>query len=79
MRENAAVKGRRYLIEGRVRIIEANDHDGTVTADVRGDGASYNAGRDEHGWFCNCPARGQCAHLVALGLIVALEPAGPTP
>lgn len=58
VRENAASKARRYLGDGR----------------VRGDGAAWSTGRDEHGWFCTCPARGRCAHLIAVGLIVALEP-----
>lgn len=75
MREDAAAKGRRYLGEGRLVVREFDEYGGTVTADVRGAGAIYTVGRDERGrWSCDCPARGRCAHLEALRLVVALEP-----
>ncbi len=41
MRENAAVKARRYLTEGRVIITAVSDSH--VAASVRGDGAIYSA------------------------------------
>jgi hypothetical protein len=75
VREDAAAKARRILGEGR------------VNADVRGDGAVYSTGRDAHGWWCSCAnddagvlvkfaneAKGRCSHLLAVGLIVAVEP-----
>jgi hypothetical protein len=74
VRENAEAKGRRYAAEGRLVIRELNEHDGTALADCRGDGAIWILGRDERGWFCSCPARGRCAHLIGLGLVCALEP-----
>lgn len=74
MRESAPAKGRRYVAEGRLVIRELHEHDGTVVADCRGDGAIWSLGRDKHGGFCSCPARGRCAHLYALGLVTALEP-----
>ncbi len=73
-RERAAEKARRYLAEGRLLVRELDEHAGVVQADVRGDGAVHVAGRDERGWYCDCPARGRCAHLLALGLVVAIEP-----
>lgn len=72
-REAAAVKGRRYLTEGRLVVRVLDERAGTVRATCRGDGTVYAVGRDAGGWFCSCPARGRCAHLVALGLVVALE------
>ena len=70
----AIEKGRRDVSEGRLIVREPNEHDGTVVADCRGDGAVWSLGRDERGWFCSCPTRGWCAHLFALGLVCALEP-----
>jgi hypothetical protein len=71
-REDAAAKGRRYLAEGRLVVRAVDEIAGTVRAACRGDGAVYALGRDRGGWFCSCPARGRCAHLVALGLVVAV-------
>ncbi|MBA3413298.1 MAG: SWIM zinc finger family protein [Actinobacteria bacterium] len=34
----------------------------------------YRLGYRDGRWACSCPARGRCAHLLALGLVVALEP-----
>jgi hypothetical protein len=73
-RESAQTKARRYLAEGRLRIRHLDEHGGTVQADCRGGGAIYSLGRDAGGWFCSCPAVRECAHLVALKLVTALEP-----
>ncbi|MDQ2983518.1 MAG: hypothetical protein M3R70_06290 [Actinomycetota bacterium] len=73
-RENAAAKGRRYIAEGRLILRRLDEADGFCEADCRGSGAVWICGRDERGWFCNCPARGLCAHVEALRLVVALEP-----
>lgn len=70
----AAEKGRTYVAEGRLTVHEIDEHGGVVMASCRGDGAVWTCGRDEHGWFCDCPARSRCGHLFALGLVVALEP-----
>ena len=68
-RENAAVKGRRYVAEGRLIVeLVAN---GEVRARCRGDGALYNLGFHGGRWACDCPALGRCSHRVALGLVVA--------
>jgi len=74
MKENAAAKARRYVGEGRLVIRELHEQDGTALADCRGDGAIYSLGYDEQGWWCSCAARARCSHLIALGLVCALEP-----
>lgn len=74
-RLDAAAKARVYLSEGRLVVRALDEYAGTCLADCRGDAAIYGLGRDESGtWFCDCPARGRCCHLHALGLVVALEP-----
>ena len=75
MREDAYTKASRYLIEARVRVIECNEHDALIQAEVRGDGRIYGCGHDQHGWFCSCDARSaDCAHLRALRRITVFEP-----
>lgn len=74
-RETIDAKASRYLIQARVIVRQLDDHAGTVLADVRGNGAVYCCGRDEHGrWFCDCLARGRCAHIEAVKRVTALEP-----
>lgn len=68
-RESADVKARRYLAEARLTVLRVVD--GEVDAVARGDGAVYELGYRRGEWFCPCPARGRCAHLLALGLVVA--------
>jgi hypothetical protein len=75
MREDAAAKARRYLGEGRVRIIACDEEAGTILAEVRGNGAVYAAGHGLKGWACGCPAKSKnCAHVLALKLVTVLEP-----
>jgi hypothetical protein len=69
-----AEKAARYLIEGRLIVRHLDEHAGVVQANCRGNGAVYVLGHDETGWFCSCPARVRCAHLEALGRVVAIEP-----
>jgi hypothetical protein len=72
MRENATTKARRYLTEGRL-IINKLEPAG-VTATCRGDGQIHLLGwRPDQGWWCTCPARGTCSHLLALRSVVALD------
>jgi hypothetical protein len=67
-RENAATKGRRLLVEGRL-LVERVDGN-AVRATCRGDsGAVYRLGHDGAGWFCDCAARSTCSHLRALMLV----------
>lgn len=67
-RENVEVKGRRYLVEGRVRVLLV--HRGRIFAEVRGTEQIWHAGLDNGQWFCDCPSRRRCSHLVALQLVV---------
>ena len=70
-REGAEAKGRRYLLEGRLRLASVSDR--LILANCRGDaGDIYVVGWDRQrmDWRCNCPARGRCAHIVAIGLVV---------
>jgi uncharacterized Zn finger protein len=78
-RENAAAKGRRYLVEGRLTVRQGS-HAGVV-AFVRGDsGLVYRAEwSSDLGWLCNCLARtDQCAHLVALRLVTVANSEVPS-
>jgi uncharacterized Zn finger protein len=80
VRENAATKGRRLLVEGRVRVLEVDEYAGVALAEVRGDSSAvYSVSRDERGWHCDCEARTRCSHVVALQLVTALEPREPRP
>ena len=74
-RESVEVKAHRYLVEGRLVVREVfRDR---IAATCRGDGELYRLGRgDGEDWFCSCPARGRCSHLVALGLVVATSANG---
>lgn len=68
-RETVDAKARRYLIEGRLVVEYA--HGVHVRAQCRGQGARYLVVHDPGGWFCSCPARSRCAHLVAVQLVTA--------
>ncbi|MGD0167099.1 MAG: hypothetical protein ABSC51_07415 [Gaiellaceae bacterium] len=73
-RENAEIKGRRLLVEGRLAIRRADS--GGIVADCRGDsGAVYRVTYDARvrEWRCTCPALSRCSHLHALMLVVALD------
>ena len=76
MREDAKTRGRLLLAEGRLRVLDVDEYGGSATAECRSNsGAVYTLGRSEEtGWFCSCPAKTRCAHLVALQLVVVLEP-----
>jgi uncharacterized Zn finger protein len=72
MHEDAAMKARRLLAEGRLilRIIS----DDLIRANVRGDSAKVYAVRwTPSGWSCPCEAVGRCSHIMATMLVV-LEP-----
>ena len=71
------MKARRYLAEGRLRVLDVDENAGTALAECRGSGALYTVSHDEDGWRCNCPARGTCAHVTALQLVTVLTPGAP--
>jgi hypothetical protein len=76
-RESADAKARRYLVEGRLTVLEVGP--AVVRATCRGDGQVYRCGWWRGRWGCTCPAAGTfraaCAHLLALRLVV-VEPSG---
>jgi len=68
-RESFDVKGRRYLVEGRLDVRHVVGD--VVVAQCRGDSAEiYRLGYGPGGWWCDCPAKGRCSHLQALMLVV---------
>jgi hypothetical protein len=72
VKENAAQKGRRYLVEARLTVTAITD--GLVRATCRGSGAVYELGWTRGGgWRCGCPAKGLCA-LLALRSVVVVRP-----
>lgn len=73
VRENADVKGRRYLTEGRLTVTTRKQHQ--VLAVCRGDGIIHELGwTPDRGWWCTCPAlTAACSHLTALRLVVVIH------
>lgn len=62
-----SVKARRYLAEGRVRVLRVDGDAATV--EVRG-GELYRVECVRGSWVCSCPARtSRCAHVVAAELV----------
>ena len=76
-RETIDAKGRRYLTEGRLQLLEVSDR--TIRATCRGAGEEYALGwNGADGWWCGCPSARSCAHLVALRLVtIVARPALP--
>ena len=75
MRENADTKARRLLVEARVRVLTANEDNGYLSAEVRGDsGRVYITSYDDGAWTCTCAARSRCSHARALMLVSVMEP-----
>ena len=70
-RESADVKGRRYLTEGRVVVDVVGT--GHLAATVRGDGVLHRVSFGRGGWYCTCPAKANCSHLIAVRLVTAPE------
>jgi uncharacterized Zn finger protein len=75
MRENAAAKARRLLVEGRLAVLHVGE--GQITAAVKGDSGelhrvTYARGR----WTCDCPALGPCSHAMAAALVTVVPSAG---
>jgi hypothetical protein len=70
-RESANEKGRRYITEGRLRVVYVKPNDPRIRATARGDGQTYRLGYDPMpGWFCDCPAKTtDCSHLIGLRLV----------
>jgi uncharacterized Zn finger protein len=73
-RETVVEKAHRYLVAGR--LIVTHVAEGQIRATCRGSGDLYELGFERGVWSCSCPARSQCSHLVALGL-VTVQPRRP--
>ena len=66
-RESAETKGRRYLVEGRLQIVSYGSD--TIEAVCRGTEETHRLGFSGGSYFCSCPAKTRCSHLVALQLV----------
>lgn len=66
-RETVDGKARRLLAEGRVLISDGGRK--RVLASVAGESAVYVVAYSAGSWWCSCPARGRCAHRVAVELV----------
>lgn len=68
MSETIGEKASRYLVEGRLIVTRVDEE--RIAARCRGAGAVYLLGFDgPDGWWCSCPARHACAHVLALQLV----------
>jgi hypothetical protein len=68
MRENAMVKARRLLAEGRVIVTHVDGRD--VSATVLGDSAEiYSVTHHAGTWAFDCAALGRRSHVLALMLV----------
>jgi uncharacterized Zn finger protein len=69
--ESVERKALRYIAEGRLTVRSVGEGLFPIVAECRGGEDNYvlgyDAAKDE--WRCTCPARGRCAHLVALQLV----------
>lgn len=76
--ENIEQKGKRYVIEGRLRVEKIDEASGLIVATCRGSGATYSLGYDptRKQWRCTCSIEHggkrtrRCSHLAALQLVV---------
>jgi uncharacterized Zn finger protein len=74
--ESVEAKAHRYVRERRL-VVTARIGD-RIAATCRGSrGETYDLGYDRgrSDWFCTCPARGRCAHLVALQFVTVMTEA----
>lgn len=77
MRENAAMKARRLLAEGRLTVLHVGQ--GEIRASCKGDsGAVHRIAYAEGRWLCSCPALGFCSHAQAVALVTVPCPVGLT-
>ena len=72
-RETTEQKALRYLAERRltVEVVHEDDLSGLVIAATcrGGDDTVYDLGFEAGEWWCRCPARVRCAHLLALQMV----------
>ena len=78
-RETVDAKAIRYLHEGRLRIDHANAATADVAAICHGTNAIHQlCDNQDDGWWCNCPARRTCGHLLARQRVAACPVSHPT-
>ncbi len=71
-REDVLSKAKRYVGEGRLLVHAVGDK--SIRGTCRGLGKTYRCGWDsdgawDGGWFCTCPSRSRCSHVLALQLV----------
>jgi hypothetical protein len=72
-REDAATKGHRLLVEGRLDIRRVDAE--VILARVRSDsGRIYDVGWSPDASYCTCEARSRCSQFRAVQLVTVLEP-----
>jgi hypothetical protein len=72
-REPITTKAARLLRDQRLHVKRV-DRD-TVEAVVHGDHDNYRLGHRNGSWYCDCPARVECAHVIALQRVTTPCPA----
>jgi hypothetical protein len=70
--ESVRAKAERLLVGGHIKVICT---DGGIAATVVADHDTYRLVREPDRWRCLCPARGTCAHAVAITLVAHIEEA----
>ncbi len=76
-KENIRVKGRRLLIEGRLLVVHIDQE--RIIAFCRGSELIHKCGFERGSYFCSCPAKSLCSHLVALQLVTRRPDGAATP
>jgi len=69
-RETVIDKARRYLASGALTVVSVDGD--RITATIHADTGTWALGhhpRVAGGWWCGCPARRWCAHIIALALV----------
>lgn len=72
-REPLTRKAERMLGDHRLRITRLDGEH--VEAVIHGDHGDYQLGHINGSWWCSCPARIKCAHIIALTRVTTPCPA----
>ena len=70
MRETAATKATRLLVEARVSVVRVDQRG--AFALVKGDTSMHRVTFDGSAWSCDCAALGPCSHGIACARVVAV-------
>jgi hypothetical protein len=71
-REALTDKAARLLADHRLRITRLDGEH--VQAVIHGDHGTYRLGHRNGRWTCSCPARIECAHIIALTRVTTPQP-----